>query len=217
MTIEQNIAEIKSTLPADVKLVAVSKTFPDSAISEAYGCGQRAFAENRPQELAAKRALLPDDIEWHFIGSLQTNKVKQVVPCVSLIHSIDSARLLEAVDARSALCGRVTDVLFELHVARESSKHGWDEEELMRFVDSGKPQMMSNIRLKGVMSMASFTDDVAVVRSEFRRTRAIFERLRGCLGEQFDTVSMGMSGDYKIAVEEGTTLVRVGSSIFGRR
>ncbi len=217
MTIEQNIASIKASLPAGVKLVAVSKTFPADDISAAYGCGQRAFGENRIQELRAKHDLLPDDTEWHFIGSLQTNKIKYIAPYITLIHSVDSARLLEAVDAQAAKCGRKIDVLFEFHAARETTKHGWSEEELSEYVDSGAALGLGNIRLRGMMTMASFTDDVSVIRDEFRRTRRLFERLSTVFGSGFDTLSMGMSGDYKIAVEEGSTLVRIGSSIFGKR
>lgn len=217
MTIEQNIARIKSSLPENVRLVAVSKTFPASDISAAYGCGQRAFGENRPQELRAKHEELPEDIEWHFIGSLQTNKIKYIAPYVSLIHSVDSARLLEAIDAQAAGCGRVIDVLFEFHAAREATKHGWGEEELLGYAESGEPLQWRNVRIRGLMAMASFTDDTATVRGEFRRTRRLFERLGAIFGDGFDTLSMGMSGDYKIAVDEGSTLVRIGSSIFGNR
>lgn len=217
MTIEQNIARIKSSLPENVRLVAVSKTFPASDISAAYECGQRAFGENRPQELRAKHEELPEDIEWHFIGSLQTNKIKYIASYVSLIHSVDSARLLEAIDAQAAGCGRVIDILFEFHAAREATKHGWGEEELLGYAESGEPLQWRNVRIRGLMAMASFTDDIATVRGEFRRTRRLFERLGAIFGDGFDTLSMGMSGDYKIAVDEGSTLVRIGSSIFGNR
>ena len=217
MTIEQNIASIKAALPADVKLVAVSKTFPAVDISAAYGCGQRAFGENRTQELKAKHEELPEDIEWHFIGSLQTNKIKYISPYVSLIHSVDSARLLEAIDTQAAKCGRTIDVLFEFHAACETTKHGWSEEELLMYAEGGEALKYSNVRIRGLMTMASFTDDTAIIRDEFRRTRRLFERLGHTFGDSFDTLSMGMSGDYHIAVDEGSTLVRIGSSIFGNR
>lgn len=217
MTIEQNINEIKATLPNGVKLVAVSKTFPASDIEEAYRCGQRAFGENRIQELNVKQPILPDDIEWHFIGSLQTNKIKYIAPYVSLIHSVDSARLLEAIDRQAEKCSRVIDVLFELHVAQEQSKHGWECDELLDYVLSGEAAKLKNVSLRGVMGMATFTDDTKQIRAEFRRIREVFDKLKNEALPQLDTVSMGMSGDYRIAIEEGSTLVRIGSSIFGSR
>ncbi len=213
MSIADNIRKLKSELPSTVELVAVSKFKPVEAIREAYEAGQRSFGENRPQELAAKAPQLPDDIVWHFIGHLQTNKVKMVVPYAHLIHSVDSERLLAEIDKAARAAGKVMDCLLEIHIAEEQTKQGFTPDEAVALArEAGR---YPNIRLRGVMGMATFTDDREQVRREFRSLKAVSERLSflpGC-----DTVSMGMSGDWPIAVEEGTTIVRIGTAIFGKR
>ena len=213
MGIADNIRKLKSELPSTVELVAVSKFKPVEAIREAYEAGQRSFGENRPQELAAKAPQLPDDIVWHFIGHLQTNKVKMVVPYAHLIHSVDSERLLAEIDKAARAAGKVMDCLLEIHIAEEQTKQGFTPDEAVALArEAGR---YPNIRLRGVMGMATFTDDREQVRREFRSLKVVSERLSflpGC-----DTVSMGMSGDWPIAVEEGTTIVRIGTAIFGKR
>lgn len=217
MSVTTQIAAVRATLPEGVTLVAVSKTHPVEAIREAYEAGQRIFGESRPQELKQKYELLPKEIEWRMIGHLQTNKIKYIAPFVAMIESVDSARLCEAIDREAAKCGRVIDLLLEVHVAREESKTGWAEEELMAYIASGAFERLPNVRVRGVMGIASNTDDEVLVRGDFMRLRAIFEALRPRFGEAFDTLSMGMSDDYPIAVECGSTSVRVGSLIFGER
>ena len=213
MSIADNIRKLKSELPSTVELVAVSKFKPVEAIREAYEAGQRSFGENRPQELAAKAPQLPADIVWHFIGHLQTNKVKMVVPYAHLIHSVDSERLLAEIDKAARAAGKVMDCLLEIHIAEEQTKQGFTPDEAVALArEAGR---YPNVRLRGVMGMATFTDDREQVRREFRSLKAVSERLSflpGC-----DTVSMGMSGDWPIAVEEGTTIVRIGTAIFGKR
>lgn len=216
-TIADNLARIRAGLPEGVTLVAVSKFHPAEAIREAYEAGQRIFGESRPQELAAKHALLPDDIEWHLIGHLQTNKVKTVVPFVSLIHSVDSWRLAETVDREAAKAGRTIDVLLQLRVAQEETKFGWDATDLERFLQDGSLGALLHLRIRGVMGMASLTDDTEQVRREFAELREAFRRIKANYLPQIDLLSMGMSGDYPTAIEEGATMVRIGSSIFGER
>ena len=213
MSITSAIQQIKSELPSTVQLVAVSKFKPASDILEAYRAGQRAFGENRPQELAAKAAELPTDIQWHFIGHLQTNKVKLVVPHATLIHSVDSERLLAEIDKVSRNLGKTSDILLEVHIAEETTKQGLSPEEAEEL--AGRMAAYPNVRLRGVMGMATFTDDMAQVRREFRTLKALSERLSGIPG--CDQVSMGMSEDWPVAVEEGTTIVRIGTAIFGKR
>ncbi len=213
MSITSAIQQIKSELPSTVQLVAVSKFKPASDILEAYRAGQRAFGENRPQELAAKAAELPADIQWHFIGHLQTNKVKLVVPHATLIHSVDSERLLAEIDKVSRNLGKTSDILLEVHIAEETTKQGLSPEEAEAL--AGRMAAYPNVRLRGVMGMATFTDDMAQVRREFRTLKALSERLSGI--PYCDQVSMGMSEDWPVAVEEGTTIVRIGTAIFGKR
>ena len=217
MSVKSEIERLRSVLPAGVKLLAVSKFHPVEALREAYDAGQRAFGESRPQELKTKHELLPDDIEWHMIGHLQTNKVKYIAPYVHLIESLDSVRLAEAIEREAVKCGRVIDCLLEIHVTCEESKSGWDYAELLAFVREGGFSAMPHIRLRGVMGMATFTDDEATVRGDFKRLKECFDELKGYFGEEFDTLSMGMSDDYPIAIECGTTEVRIGSTIFGAR
>ena len=215
--IQDNIREVLATLPDGVRLVAVSKFHPVEAIVEAYEAGQRAFGESRPQELKQKYEVLPHDIEWHMIGHLQTNKVKYIAPFVHLIESLDSERLAEEIERQAAKCNRVIDCLLEIHVTDEDSKSGWDYAELLEFVRRGGFKALPHIRLRGVMGMATFTDDEAVVRADFERLAACKAELAEYFGEEFDTLSMGMSDDYRLAIEYGSTEVRIGSTIFGER
>ena len=217
MSIESQIKRFQGELPAGVKLLAVSKFHPVEAIVEAYEAGQRAFGESRPQELKQKYEVLPHDIEWHMIGHLQTNKVKYIAPFVHLIESLDSERLAEEIERQAAKCNRVIDCLLEIHVTNEDSKSGWDYAELLEFVRRGGFKALPHIRLRGVMGMATFTDDEAVVRADFERLAACKAELAEHFGEEFDTLSMGMSDDYHLAIEYGSTEVRIGSTIFGER
>ncbi len=228
--IKEVINRLHIELPATAKLVAVSKFHPFEAIEEAYEAGQRIFAESRPQELLAKVKRLeeiraergePDymsDIEWHFIGHLQTNKLKMVLPYVSMIQSVDSVRLLESTDAWCEANGIVADVLLEPHVAAEETKQGFSPEEIMTILsDAGKYQ---NIRFRGIMGMATFTDDESVIRSDFAALRDVFDKVREkypSLSDTFTELSIGMSDDYPVALEYGSTMVRIGSMIFGQR
>ena len=217
MSIESHIKRFQGELPEGVKLLAVSKFHPVEAIVEAYEAGQRAFGESRPQELKQKYEVLPHDIEWHMIGHLQTNKVKYIAPFVHLIESLDSERLAEEIERQAAKCNRVIDCLLEIHITDEDSKSGWDYAELLEFVRRGGFKALPHIRLRGVMGMATFTDDEAVVRVDFERLAACKAELAEYFGEEFDTLSMGMSDDYRLAIEYGSTEVRIGSTIFGER
>lgn len=218
--IGSQIKSITESLPAGVRLVAVSKFHPVEALREAYDAGQRIFGESRVQELAQKHALMPADVEWHFIGHLQTNKVRQLVPYVSLIHSIDSARLLGCVNDEARRIGRVVDVLLQLHVAKEETKFGFTCEDCLSLVESGELERMDSVRVRGVMGMATNTDDESEIRHEFKAIKAVFDELKaGFFADKpyFSEISMGMSDDYHIAVDEGSTLVRIGTTIFGNR
>ena len=208
---------VRSTLPAEVTLVAVSKTHPAEMIREAYDAGHRIFGESRPQELREKYEALPKDIEWHMIGHLQTNKIKYIAPFVALIHSVDSARLAEAIQREAAKCGRTIEILLEIHVAEEDTKTGWNIGELKNYVGTAPFARMPNICVRGVMGIATNTDDGAVIRRDFDELRRCFELLQPYFGPRFNTLLMGMSHDYPLAVECGSTMVRVGSLIFGRR
>ena len=217
MSITSKISQIRATLPADVTLVAVSKFHPVEAINEAYAAGQRVFGESRVQELTAKYEQLPKDIEWQMIGHLQTNKVRAIAPFISLIQSVDSQRLLECIDREAERCGRVIDCLLEVHVTAEESKSGWDVDSLRDYLASGAISELKSVRIRGVMGMATFTEDMAVVRADFERIAAIKRELEPLFDSSFDILSMGMSADYPLAVECGSTMVRIGSSIFGSR
>ena len=218
--IKENLLKIKETLPESVTLVAVSKTKPVSDLQEAYDAGQRVFGENHALEMRDKHVALPQDIQWHFIGHLQTNKIKYIISFVTLIHSIDSANLLEAVNKEAKKHDRVVDCLLQFHIAQEETKFGLDLEEARQLLDSEAFKQMENVRICGVMGMATFTDDEDEVRKEFKHLKAIFDTLKHdyfANQPQFKEISMGMSDDYPIAVEEGATMVRVGSKIFGAR
>lgn len=220
MSITENIEKIANTLPAHVRLIAVSKTKPVEAIEEAYRWGQRAFGENKVQELVKKQGLLPKDIEWHLIGHLQTNKVKEVVPVVTLIHAVDSLKLLSVINREANRVGRIIDCLLQFHIAEESTKFGLSEAEAIELLESDIYREMQYIRITGVMGMATYTEDEGQIRREFHRLREIYEKLKRDYFPtevSFREISMGMSGDYPIAVEEGSTMVRIGSSIFGER
>ncbi len=215
-----SLREILATIPDGVSLVAVSKFHPVEALQAAYDEGQRIFGESRAPELTMKAGAMPDDVCWHFIGHLQTNKVRAVVPHVSLIHSVDSERLLRTIDSEARRIDRCVDVLLQLHVAKEETKYGFAPDELISFVESGVLEELKNVRVTGVMGMASNTDDMSRVAVDFDAIRATFERLKsGAMNgnEDFSVVSMGMSHDYQLAIERGSTMVRIGTSIFGDR
>lgn len=218
--IAQQISSIAGELPEGVKLVAVSKFHPAEAVIEAYRAGQRLFGESRATELKAKATTLPSDIEWHFIGHLQTNKVRQVVAYCHMIQSVDSLRLLEAIATEAARQQRQIDILLQLHVAREETKYGFLPDELMELIPDIMAHLGPWVRVRGVMGMATNTDDDTIVRSDFRTIRRTFDRLAAgpfASTPEFNTVSMGMSHDRNIAVEEGSTMIRVGTDIFGER
>ena len=217
MAIGAKIKELHASLPQGVALVAVSKFHPIEALKEAYEAGQRIFGESRVQELLVKHEALPKDIEWQMIGHLQTNKVRQIVPFVSLIQSVDSVRLAECINREAERIGRVVDILLEIHVAQEESKTGWKYDELTTFLQSEEFKSLKNIRVRGVMGMATNTDDEQIVRADFEQLAEHFNHLKPLFGEEFDTLSMGMSDDYALAIECGSTMVRIGSSIFGDR
>ena len=218
--IPTHIKAIKSTLPESVTLVAVSKFHPAETVLEAYHAGQRIFGESRVQELCAKQEALPADIEWHFIGPLQSNKVKYIAPFITLIHSVDSIKLLQEINRRAQQCGRIIDVLLEFHIAVEESKQGLTWEECTALLEDETAQNARNIRIRGIMGMATFTDNEQQIREEFRVLKSYFEALKQHYfqtADHFDILSMGMSDDYSIAIEEGSTMVRIGSKIFGVR
>ena len=217
MSVKEQLNNILSKLPEGVTLVAVSKFHPVERLQEAYDAGQRVFGESRPQEMASKYQQLPKDIEWYMIGHLQTNKVKMIAPFVSLIASVDSERLIEEIEKQAAKYGRTIDILLEVHVAQEESKSGWPEEELSNYLTTGALERMEHVRVRGVMTIASNTDDESVVRRDFQRIKDIYDSLKPRFGEAFDTLSIGMSDDYPLALEYGSTMVRIGTSIFGMR
>ena len=217
MNIKERLHRILSTIPEGVKLVAVSKFHPAERLQEAYDAGQRIFGESRPQEMTAKYELLPKDIEWHMIGHLQTNKVKYIAPFVTMISSVDSERLIEEIEKQAAKNNRTIDILLEVHMAQEETKSGWSEEELRAYLASGILNNMAHVRVRGVMTIASNTDDESVVRRDFETIRRIFNELKPQFGEAFDTLSIGMSDDYPVALEYGSTMVRIGTAIFGAR
>ena len=214
-TIADRLGELKRQIPSDVQLVAVSKFHPVERLMEAYGAGQRIFAESRPQELAAKVPLMPADVQWHFIGHLQTNKLKLVLPYVSLVQSVDSLHLLEAISRWASENGRVVDVLLELHLGAEETKQGFTEEEILSLCHSERSE--ESVRIRGLMGMASNTEDMAQVEGEFARIEALYKRIKAFGLEGFDTLSIGMSGDWPVAVRHGATMVRIGTDIFGPR
>lgn len=218
--IAEAIRKLQSELPKDVTLVAVSKTKPVEDLQEAYNAGQRIFGENKVQELTDKYELLPKDIEWHFIGHLQSNKVKYMAPFVSMIHAVDSFKLLKEIDKQAQKNNRVISCLLQFHIADESSKFGLSLDEAQNLLSSNEFIELQNISIVGVMGMATFTDDTEQIRDEFRTLENYFHVIKSHFfkyNDAFKEISMGMSGDYQIAMEEGSTMIRLGSSIFGDR
>ena len=216
MSVKDNLTIIKSELPEGVTLVAVSKTKPNEDILEAYEAGQRIFGENKVQEMVQKWEDLPKDIEWHMIGHVQRNKVKYMAEFVSLIHGVDSPRLLKEINKQAKKQNRVISCLLQIHIAEEDTKFGLDKAELDELIESDTFKAMENIKIVGLMGMATFTDDKNQVRREFAQLKSMFEDLKTKL-KNITILSMGMSGDYKIAIEQGSNMVRIGSSIFGTR
>ncbi len=215
----QNISELRKHIPSHVKIIAVSKTKSIAEIREAIDAGQHVFGENKVQELIEKYEQIPE-VEWHFIGHLQTNKVKDIVPFVRMIHSVDSFRLLKEINGRAEKCNRIVDCLLQIHIAREETKFGLSEEEALALLNISELRDLKNVRICGLMGVATFTDDTEIVRKEFRGLSDFFKQIKQ---DYFSTeisfceLSMGMSDDYRIAVEEGSTMVRIGSLIFGER
>lgn len=220
MSVKENIDKLRDNVPENVKIVAVSKFHSSEEIMEAYNDGQILFGESRVQELEVKQPQLPGDIEWHFIGSLQRNKVKFIAPFVNLIHSLDSERLMKEINTRAEQNNRIIPCLLQLHVANEETKSGFSPDEARDFLDSGNWKQYPNVQLAGVMGMATYTDNKEQVRTEFKMIKSIFDELKDkhfASDDTFKEVSMGMSGDYPIAIEEGATIIRVGTLIFGSR
>ena len=219
-SISEAISEIRAELPSTVCLVAVSKTHPVAFVEEAYACGQRHFGENKVQEMVEKAEQLPSDIRWHMIGHLQTNKVKYIAPFVYMIHSIDSEKLLATVDKEARKHNRVIPCLLQVHVAKEETKFGFLPSELEEFLASGSYKNMPNVKICGIMGMASFTDDTQQIANEFDEIRQLFQNAKKqyfASDADFKEISMGMSGDYRIAIAHGSTMIRVGTGIFGKR
>lgn len=220
MGIVENLAGLRNQLPEHVTLVAVSKTKPDDMILEAYRAGHRDFGENKVQDLVAKQERLPRDIRWHMIGHLQSNKVRYLVPFVHMIHGVDSLKLLNMIHREGVKHNRVVDCLLQVHIAMEDTKFGFSREEVLDLARSEILAQLHHIRIRGVMGMATYTENSAQIREEFRFLKRIFEELKASVFksmEYFDQLSFGMSGDYQLAVEEGSTMVRIGSLIFGPR
>jgi len=220
MSIAKNLLKIKSTLTERVQLVAVSKFHSEDEIMEAYNAGQRAFGENRVQELVNKAQRLPKDIQWHLIGHLQSNKVAQAVGVASMIQSVDSERLLDAINREASKTGRSVDILLQIHIAEEEQKFGFDTVSAKRLLETQTVDNYSFTRIRGLMGMATFTDDTVKVRNEFAKLKRFFDEIKSDFfsrTESFNILSMGMSGDYGIAMEEGSNMVRIGTSIFGER
>ena len=220
MTIKEEIAKITAELPKGVRLIAVSKFHPAEAVMEAYEAGQRLFGENKVQEMVAKQEVLPKDIEWHFIGHLQTNKVKYIAPFVTMIHSIDSLHLLTEVNRQAEKVGRVINVLLQIHIAHEETKFGMTFDECRAFLNEGTWKQLNHVQICGLMGMATFTDNMEQVDGEFAGLQAFFEELKGnwfADDTAFKELSMGMTDDYPIAIRHGSTFVRIGTLIFGER
>lgn len=220
MSIKKNLQNIIKNIPENVRLVAVSKTMPNDLINEVYDAGQRIFGENKAQELIAKQPELPDNIKWHFIGHLQTNKVKYIAPFVSMIESVDRLKLLKEINKQAKKNERTIDCLLQFHIAEEDSKFGFNKEEAVEMIESEAFSLLNNVRITGVMGMATFTEDMDQVRKEFKTLKELFKFFKENYFSDFTDfkeVSMGMSADYNIAIEEGSTNVRIGTAIFGER
>jgi pyridoxal phosphate enzyme (YggS family) len=220
MTIKQNIESVRKQLPTQVRLVCVSKFHPNEDILEAYDCGERFFGESKVQELCGKYESLPKDICWHFIGHLQSNKIKFIIPFVSLIHGVDSYKLLTEIDKQAAKVGRNVNCLLQIHIAQEETKFGFSAEELLQMFEVGEWKKLKNIQICGLMGMATYTDKREQIRAELIGLKTLFDQTKSLYFSEessFCELSMGMSDDYQIAIEEGSTLVRIGSLIFGQR
>ena len=219
MSITKGLSTIKKTLPDGVTLVAVSKTKPIADVQEAYDAGQRIFGENKIQEMSEKKALLPKDIQWHMIGHVQTNKVRQMAEYISLVHGVDSLKLLEEIDKQAAKHNRVINCLLQMHIAEEETKFGLDKSELMALLASEKLTTLDHICIKGLMGMATFTEDKIQIEKEFKHLKSIFDTAKSFATSncEMTILSMGMSGDYELAIACGSNMVRIGSSIFGTR
>ncbi|MCZ8331268.1 MAG: YggS family pyridoxal phosphate-dependent enzyme [Flavobacterium sp.] len=219
MSIQQNLLQIKSLLPSNVTLVAVSKTKPVEDLMEAYNAGQRIFGENKIQEMTEKWQQMPKDIEWHMIGHVQSNKVKYMVPYVKLIHGVDSLKLLKEINRQAVRWRKKINCLLQIHIAEEETKFGLDENELIELLNSDEFKEMSNIKVIGLMGMATFTENQEQIKKEFNYLKSLFDKYKKLSTEncQLTTLSMGMSGDYQLAIDCGSTMVRIGSSIFGGR
>ncbi len=220
MSIQSNIKEIRNHIPAHVQLVCVSKFQPIEFVKEAYDAGERVFGESKVQEVCNKAEILPNDIQWHFIGHLQTNKIKYIVPFISLIHGVDTFKLLKEIDKYAAKINRKVNCLLQVHIAEEETKFGFSESELMDMLQGEVWKSLSNVNICGLMGMATFTDDKTKVRREFNTMKNLFDKLKSAFfvnEPDFKEISMGMSDDYLVAIEEGSSMVRIGSSIFGVR
>ena len=218
--IRNNLQSVREHIPAHVQLVCVSKFHPDEAVLEAYHAGERIFGESRVQEMCGKYERLPKDIRWHFIGHLQTNKIKFIIPFVELIHGVDSYKLLVEINKQAEKANRIVNCLLQIHIAKEETKFGFSAEELLEILDSGKWKTLGNINICGLMGMATFTDNKNQVRAEFKNLKELFDRVKTIYfasDSSFKEISMGMSDDFELAIEEGSTMVRVGSLIFGLR
>ncbi len=220
MSVSDNLNKVKQHVPSHVTLVAISKTHPVDHIMEAYNAGQRVFGENKVQEMVSKQEVMPKDIQWHLVGHLQSNKIKYIAPFVTLIHSVDSLKLLVAINKEAVKANRVIDCLLQVYIAEEETKFGLSVEELTELLESKEYKQLTHVRVCGVMGMATFTDNEDQIRKEFKSLKTIFTNLKNSYfpnTDSFRHISMGMSGDYAIAIEEGSTMIRVGSSIFGHR
>lgn len=215
MNIKHNIEKLKQNLPKNVELVAISKTKSNKTIMEAYDAGQRIFGENRTEELEEKHKALPKDIQWHMVGHLQRRKVRDIAAFVSMIHSVDTPRLLREINNRAKLNDRIIDCLLQMKIAEEDTKHGMDVAEIKAILESEDYNQYENVRVRGLMAMATFTDDKEQIDREFKSIQNLYNELKDSYN--FDILSIGMSGDYPIAIENGSTMVRVGSAIFGER
>ena len=220
MSIQSNIQELRQHIPSDVKLVCVSKFHPAETVMEAYDAGERIFGESRVQELVQKQPELPADIQWHFIGHLQTNKIKFIVPFVKLIHGVDSWKVLNEINKQAEKAAKKTACLLQVHIADEETKFGFSEEELIDLISGNELQNLHNVQIAGLMGMATFTENENQVRKEFRSLKILFDKIKSeyfSNDEAFCELSMGMSQDYQIAIGEGSTMIRIGTSIFGER
>lgn len=216
MSIADRLLRIKQSLPQQVTLVAVSKTKPETDLMEAYEAGQRVFGENKAQEMTAKWSSMPKDIQWHMIGHLQSNKVKYIAPYVALIHGVDRSELLDEIEKQGAKNNRIISCLLQVHIAEESTKFGWNPQELVSWATQEQLEKYPHVRIQGLMGMATFTSDEHQIKQEFASLRSVFDQLKA-IHAHWDTLSMGMSQDYALAISTGSNMVRIGSSIFGER